>query len=137
MFNQIQERTYISIFIYGGDDEEWRKQFTKEVDALARDYFIQDAKISIVLSCVEMGCKGKDDRNQKFLSSRTRKNTERVWAVLCKGSKLVDGGDATTILKVLEEFNKWRWRVREGTKFENCFEDYHQEVNHKGKDWCG
>ena len=92
---------YISICIYGGDDEEWRKQFTKEVDALAKDYFIQVAKISIVLSCVEMGCKGKDDRLQKFLSSRTRKNTQSGWVMLCKGSKLVDGGDGTTILKVL------------------------------------
>ncbi|KAF3949338.1 hypothetical protein CMV_024782 [Castanea mollissima] len=131
----IQEGKYI--FIYGGVDEEWRKQFAKRVEALAKDYVIQDAKISIVLSCVEMGCKGKDDRLQKFLSSRTHKNTESGWVVLSKGSKLVDGGNGITILKVLEEFNKWRWRVRESTMFEICFKDYHKEVLHNGEDWFG
>ncbi|KAK7837009.1 protein sieve element occlusion b [Quercus suber] len=103
----IQEGKYI--FIYGGFDEEWRNQFAKRVEALAKDHVIQDAKISIVMSCVEMGCKGKDDRLQKFLSSRTHKNTESGWVVLSKGSKLVDGGNGTTILKVIEEFNNWRW----------------------------
>ncbi|XP_075665033.1 protein SIEVE ELEMENT OCCLUSION B-like [Castanea sativa] len=131
----IQEGKYI--FIYGGVDEEWRKQFAKRVEALAKDYVIQYAKISIVLSCVEMGCKGKDDRLQKFLSSRTHKNTESGWVVLSKGSKLVDGGNGITILKVLEEFNKWRRRVREGTMFEICFKDYHNEVLHNGEDWFG
>ena len=135
LFNQIQEGKYI--FIYGGVDEEWRKQFAKRVEALAKDYVIQHAKISIVLSCVEMGCKGKDGRLQKFLSSRTHKNTECGWVVLSKGSKLVDGGNGTTILKVLEEFNKWRWRVRESTMFEICFKDYHKEVIHNGEDWFG
>ena len=99
MLNLIQEGKYI--FIYGGFDEEWRNQFAKRVEALAKDHVIQDAKISIVMSCVEMGYKGKDDRLQKFLSSRTRKNTQSGWVMLCKGSKLVDGGDGTTILKVL------------------------------------
>nr|POF15882.1 hypothetical protein CFP56_17122 [Quercus suber] len=129
----IQEGKYI--FIYGGFDEEWRNQFAKRVEALAKDHVIQDAKISIVMSCVEMGCKGKDDRLQKFLFSRTHKNTESGWVVLSKGSKLVDGGNGTTILKVIEEFNNWRWRVRENAMFEICFKGYHKEVLHNGEDW--
>nr|POF08376.1 hypothetical protein CFP56_74087 [Quercus suber] len=131
----IQEGKYI--FIYGGFDEEWRNQFAKRVEALAKDHVIQDAKISIVMSCVEMGCKGKDDRLQKFLSSRTHKNTESGWVVLSKGSKLVDGGNGTTILKVIEEFNNWRWHVRENAMFEICFKGYHKEILHNGEDWFG
>ena len=49
----------------------------------------------------------------------------------------MDGGNGTTILKVIEEFNNWRWRVRENTMFEICFKDYHKEVLHNGEDWFG
>ena len=80
MLNLIQEGKYI--FIYGGFDEEWRNQFAKRVEALAKDHVIQDAKISIVMSCVEMGYKGKDDRLQKFLSPGLTR-TLRVDGLCC------------------------------------------------------
>jgi homoserine kinase len=38
---------------------------------------------------------------------------ENGWAIISKGSKVVVSGAGTTILKVLDEFEKWKEYVRE------------------------
>lgn len=48
-----------------------------------------------------------------------------AWAILSKGSRvMVSAGHGTIIVKVLDDFEKWKGRVRENS-FEACFTVYH------------
>jgi hypothetical protein len=60
---------------------------------------------------------------QKFLSNKN----ESGWVELSKGSDMVLSGHWTTILQVLEEFEKWKELVSEkGFKFKLI--EYHKKV---------
>ncbi|KAL4643405.1 hypothetical protein ACB092_02G089600 [Castanea dentata] len=135
--NWIKDQKYI--FFYGGKDNEWIQQFTKRATALANDPVIKEARISIELLCVGRGTKGEDNAGilgrfwtgiESLFISKTQRKTETDavsleiqkllsyknesgWAVLSKGSTVVLSGHGTTILKVLEDLDKWKELVRE------------------------
>jgi len=137
LLNQIKDQKYI--FFYGGKDNEWIQQFTKRVTALANDATIKEARISIELVSVGKGSKGEDNLGvlgkfwtgiESLFISKTHRKTdadsvtleiqkllsyknESGWAVLSKGSSVLHIGRGTTILKVVEEFDKWKEFVRE------------------------
>ncbi|KAK7344015.1 hypothetical protein VNO77_13213 [Canavalia gladiata] len=140
----IREEKYI--LFYGGKDKEWIQQFTKQAIALANDAALKEASISIELFCVE-----KEDKSflrrfwsgieslfvtkahntidtvtqevQKMLSYKN----ETGWALLCKGSSVVECGHGTTILKTLAEFEKWKEVViKKG--FEFSFKEHHEKI---------
>lgn len=157
--NQIQEEKYI--FFYGGKDNEWIQQFTKKATALANDPVIKGARISIELFCVGKGSKGEDDIGilghfwnciESFFFSRTHKKTdsdpltqeiqkllsyknESGWIVLSKGSRVVATGHGTTIMKVLDEFEKWKGYARE-IGVEICFKEYHDKLIEMDRPCC-
>ncbi|CAL8989839.1 unnamed protein product [Prunus brigantina] len=139
------------IFFYGGKDKEWMKQFKEKATALANDLILKEAKINIKLFCVGKDSKGEDDFGilwrfwtgieslfhtkihkqadsatldiQKLLSYKN----ESGWAVLSKGSSLVVAGHGISILKVTEDFDKWKGQVRE-KGFEFCFTTYYAKI---------
>ncbi|XP_035547857.1 protein SIEVE ELEMENT OCCLUSION B-like isoform X2 [Juglans regia] len=155
----IKEEKYI--FFYGGKDNEWIQQFTKRATALANDSVIKEARISIEVLLVGKGSKGEDNHSllgrfwtgiESMFISKTQRKTEADavtleiqkllsyknesgWAVLSKGSSVVLSGHGTTILKVLEEFDKWKELVRE-KGFELSFRDYHNQVLHTSHICC-
>ena len=60
---------------------------------------------------------------QKMLSYKN----ETGWALLSKGSSVVVSGHGTTILKAVEEFEKWKEVVvKKG--FEFSFKEYHERI---------
>ncbi|XP_048333005.1 protein SIEVE ELEMENT OCCLUSION B-like [Ziziphus jujuba] len=151
----IKEEKYI--FFYGGKDNEWVQQFNKRATIFASDPIFKDAKINIELFCIGKSPKGGEDHGilgrfwngieslfftkahkqidpvtqeiQKLLSYKN----ESGWALLSKGSTVVIAGHGFTILKALEEFDKWKDTVRE-KGFEISFREYHlkliQSVRH-------
>jgi hypothetical protein len=159
LFNQIKDQKYI--FFYGGKDNEWIQQFTKRATALANDATIKEARISIELVSVGKGSKGEDHLGilgkfwtgiESLFISKTHRKTdadsvtleiqkllsyknESGWAVLSKGSNVVLSGHGTTILKVVEEFDKWKEFVRE-KGFEFTFKEYHNKVLHTAHICC-
>nr|XP_023881779.1 protein SIEVE ELEMENT OCCLUSION B-like [Quercus suber]POE73892.1 protein sieve element occlusion b [Quercus suber] len=157
--NWIKDQKYI--FFYGGKDNEWITQFTKRATALANDPVIKEARISIELLCVGKGTKGEDNVGilgrfwtgiESLFISKTQRKTEADavsleiqkllsyknesgWAVLSKGSTVVLSGHGTTILKVLEDLDKWKEHVRE-KGFEVIFREYHNKVLHTAHICC-
>ncbi|XP_062168361.1 protein SIEVE ELEMENT OCCLUSION B-like [Alnus glutinosa] len=157
--NWIKDQKYI--FFYGGKDNEWIQQFTKRATALANDATIKEARISIELVSVGKGSKGEDHLGilgkfwtgiESLFISKTHRKTdadsvtleiqkllsyknESGWAVLSKGSNVVLSGHGTTILKVVEEFDKWKEFVRE-KGFEFTFKEYHNKVLHTAHICC-
>ncbi|TQE00770.1 hypothetical protein C1H46_013565 [Malus baccata] len=153
----IKEDTYT--FFYGGKDNGWIQEFTKKATAFAKDPFFKEAKIHIELSCVGKGNKGKDDHGilgklwsgieclfftkvhkpdgqacqeiQKLLSYKN----ESGWAVLTKGNSVVVTGHGVSILKVVEDIDKWKDHMKE-RGFEFCFKSYHERVR-AGTRPCG
>ena len=149
--NQIKEEKYI--FFYGGKDSEWVQQFTNRANALANDTIIKETlKINIELFCVGKTAKGGEDHGilgkfwtsteslfftkvhqkeadpvtleiQKLLSYKN----EGGWAVLSKGQTVVVASHGFTIIRVLEEFDKWKDSVKEAG-FEAAFKAYHTKV---------
>ncbi|KAK7847122.1 protein sieve element occlusion b [Quercus suber] len=156
---RIKDQKYI--FFYGGKDNEWITQFTKRATALANDPVIKEARISIELLCVGKGTKGEDNVGilgrfwtgiESLFISKTQRKTEADavsleiqkllsyknesgWAVLSKGSTVVLSGHGTTILKVLEDLDKWKEHVRE-KGFEVIFREYHNKVLHTAHICC-
>uniref|UniRef100_A0A2N9IWE6 Sieve element occlusion N-terminal domain-containing protein n=1 Tax=Fagus sylvatica TaxID=28930 RepID=A0A2N9IWE6_FAGSY len=155
----IKQEKYI--FLYGGKDNEWIQQFNRKAAALANDPVMRDTKVSIELFCVGKNSKGEDDhdtlghfwnRIESFFFSKTHKKTEHDiviqeiqkllsyktesgWSVLSKGSRLVASGNGTTMLKVLEEFDKRKELVRE-VGFEVVFKDHHDKILQTGRSCC-
>ena len=148
MYNQIKEDTYI--FFCGVKDNKWIQEFGKKALALANDPVIKEKKISIELFCIGKDSKGDDDvmtlgrfwnkMENLFFSKETEHDSqtqdiqkllsfknESGWATLSKGSKVVVSGAGTTILKVLEEFEKWKEYVRD-IGFESCFKKKHDAM---------
>ncbi|XP_057948275.1 protein SIEVE ELEMENT OCCLUSION B-like [Malania oleifera] len=144
----IKEKKFI--FFYGGTDSDWITQFTAKANALAADALIKEQKISIELVLVGKGGKGDhstiltrfwdgiesmfltkvigkpDDVTrevQKLLSYRS----ESGWAVLSKGSAVVFSGHGTTVLKALDEFEKWKVFIKE-KGFEVSLKEHHEKV---------
>jgi hypothetical protein len=138
LLNQIKDQKYI--FFYGGKDNIWIQQFTERATTLANDATIKEASIFIELVSVGKGSKGEDKPGilrkfwtsieSLFIISKTHRKTdadsvmleiqkllsyknESGWAVLSKGSSVLHIGRGTTILKVVEEFDKWKEFVRE------------------------
>lgn len=68
---------------------------------------------------------------QKLLSYKN----ESGWAVLSKGSTVVVAGHGFTILRVLEEFEKWKEFVKE-KGFEFVFKEYHNKVVQSVRHCC-
>lgn len=68
---------------------------------------------------------------QKLLSYKN----ESGWAVLSKGSTVVVSGHGFTILKVLEDFERWKEHVKE-KGFEISFKLYHEKVIQTVKHCC-
>ncbi|XP_030973475.1 protein SIEVE ELEMENT OCCLUSION B-like [Quercus lobata] len=157
--NWIKDQKYI--FFYGGKDNEWIQQFTKRATALANDPVIKEARISVELLCVGKGTKGENNVGvlgrfwtgiESLFISKTQRKTETDavsleiqkllsyknesgWAVLSKGSTVVLSGHGTTILKVLEDLDKWKELVRE-KGFEVIFREYHNKVLHTAHICC-
>nr|XP_023915912.1 protein SIEVE ELEMENT OCCLUSION B-like [Quercus suber]POF06213.1 protein sieve element occlusion b [Quercus suber] len=157
--NWIKDQKYI--FFYGGKDKEWIQQFTKRATAIANDPVIKEAKISIELHCIGKGSKGEDDLGilgrfwtgiESLFISKTQRKTdtdavaleiqkllsyknESGWVVLSKGSTVALSGHGTTMLKVLEDFDKWKEVVRE-KGFESTFKEYHNKVLHTAHICC-
>lgn len=128
LFNQIKDQK--CIFIYGGNDESWSKEFHEKATKVKNE---SSARTSIELFCVGKDGKGKDELDNfwklitNFLFAKFHKDTEldsgtkeclkllsyrneieKRWVVLCKGSKLVFSGFGTTVLKVLGQFDEWK-----------------------------
>ncbi|VVA41660.1 PREDICTED: SIEVE ELEMENT OCCLUSION B, partial [Prunus dulcis] len=154
--NWIKEEKYI--FFYGGKDNDWIQQFTKKASALANDPVFKETKIYIEF-CVGKGSKGEDDHGilghfwsgieslfftkghkqvdpvtqeiQKLLSYKN----ESGWAVLSKGSSVLLTGHGVSILRVIEDFDKWKDHVKE-KGFEFCFKAYHENVRLATRPCC-
>ncbi|XP_048333944.2 LOW QUALITY PROTEIN: protein SIEVE ELEMENT OCCLUSION B [Ziziphus jujuba] len=145
----IKEEKYI--FFYGGKDNDWIQQFRKSAQTVV-DPVLKDAKINIELFGVGKGSKGGEDLGiierfwkgidslfftqihhqhvdsvskevQKLLSYKN----ESGWALLSKGSKVVVTGHGFTILRVVDEFEKWKGQIKEKA-FETAFKEYHNNV---------
>ncbi|KAF3456890.1 hypothetical protein FNV43_RR01544 [Rhamnella rubrinervis] len=153
----IKEEKYI--FFYGGNDNEWIQQFTKKANAFANDPIIKDSKIKIELFCIGKTGKGGEDHGiiAKFWSgieslffTKVHKQVDPVtqeiqkllsyknesgWAVLSKGSTVVTAGHGLTMLKVFDDFEKWKEVVRE-KGFEFCFREYHGKVIQSVRHCC-
>ncbi|KAG2728093.1 hypothetical protein I3760_01G188900 [Carya illinoinensis] len=141
------------IFFYGGKDNEWIQQFTKKATILANDPALKEAGISIESVHIGKNEKGQHDvgildrfwdKMESFFFINTEKKTEpdsvtkeihkilsykneSGWVVLSKGSKVIFTGHGTTILKVVDEAEKWKGYVRE-IGFEIIFKQYHDKV---------
>ena len=122
---------------------------------------MKDTKISIELFCVGKGSKGEDEPNilgyfwnriESFFFSKTHKKieqdivtqemqkllsykTESGWVVLRKESRLVVSGNGTTMLNVLEEYDKKEELVR-AVGFEICFKDHHEKIIQTSRHCC-
>ncbi|PRQ36289.1 putative sieve element occlusion [Rosa chinensis] len=153
----IKEDKYI--FFYGGKDNEWIQQFTKKATALANDPIFKEAKIHLELVCVGKGSRGEDDHgvlgrfwtsveslfftkghkqvesvNQEIQKLLSYKN-ESGWAVLSKGSTVLVTGHGVSVLKVVEDFEKWKDHVKE-KGFEFCFKAYHEKISQASRPCC-
>ncbi|KAG6732722.1 hypothetical protein I3842_01G191900 [Carya illinoinensis] len=141
------------IFFYGGKDNEWIQQFTKKATILANDPALKEAGISIESVHIGKNEKGQHDvgildrfwdKMESFFFINTEKKTEpdsvtkeihkilsykneSGWVVLSKGSKVIFTAHGTTILKVVDEAEKWKGYVRE-IGFEIIFKQYHDKV---------
>ena len=152
----MKENKYI--FFYGGKDNEWIQQFAKKATALANDPVLKEFKIQIELICVGKGSKGEDDHGilgkfwtgveslfftkghkqddvgqeiQKLLSYKN----ESGWAVLCKGPAVLVTGHGVSVLKVVEDFEKWKEHVKE-KGFEFCFKAYYGKIIQANRPCC-
>ncbi|PRQ38308.1 putative sieve element occlusion [Rosa chinensis] len=151
----IKENKYI--FFYGGKDNVWIQNFKNKATALAKDPIFKEAKIELV--CVGKDSKGEDDRGvlgrfwtgveslflttgqwqvdsvseeiQKLLSYKN----ESGWAVLCKGSTVLVTAHGVSVLKVVEDFEKWKDPVKENG-FEFCFTTYYGTIIQGSRQPC-
>ncbi|KAI4317949.1 hypothetical protein L6164_025770 [Bauhinia variegata] len=140
----VKEEKYV--FFYGGHDKEWIQQFSKAATALANDTVIKEQKISLELFHV-------DKENKSLLSkfwsgieslfvTKVHKTVDTVtqevqkllsyknetgWALLSKGSAVVVSGHATSILKTVTEFEKWKGHVP-SMGFEVSLKEYHEKI---------
>ncbi|XP_050289589.1 protein SIEVE ELEMENT OCCLUSION B-like [Quercus robur] len=147
------------IFFYGGKDTVWIKQFKEQVYAMNQvfkpasisiELFYVEDKGEITLWKFWNGIEsfflgwnyiknillsGKDKKTEsstvmstilKLLSYKTE-STE--WVVLCKGSKLVESGHGTTILKVLKKYDPpCTIPITPTFDFASSFLNYHREI---------
>lgn len=155
LFIQIKEKKYI--FLYGGQDNEWIQKFPEREKVLVDQDLIKQKGISIQLVSVSEG-KGKVDLERFwtnieswFISNALGKaqtdvvareikkllsyKNEKEWVVLTKGSSVVLVSSGKVILKVVEEFEKWKIKLNE-KDFELAFKDYHDEVFKDEKHVC-
>ncbi|XP_048334289.2 protein SIEVE ELEMENT OCCLUSION B isoform X1 [Ziziphus jujuba] len=151
----LKEEKYI--FFYGGKDNEWIKQFTAKANAFANDPIFKEAKINIDLFCVGKSPKGGEDHGilgrfwdgiESLFVTKAHKQVDPVtqeiqkllsyknesgWALLTKGPHVVTAGHGFTILKVLDDLEKWKEVIKE-KGFEISFKEYHvkliQSVRH-------
>ncbi|PON53335.1 Sieve element occlusion [Trema orientale] len=145
----IKEDKYI--LFYGGKDNDWIQQFTKKATALVYDSIIKEAKISIELFCVGKTAKAEEDLGtigrfwtgiESLFFTKAHKQVDQVtqeilkllsyknesgWALLSKGSTVVVAGHGFTIIKVVEELEKWKEIVKE-KGFELVFKEYYSKV---------
>uniref|UniRef100_A0A7N2L5W7 Uncharacterized protein n=1 Tax=Quercus lobata TaxID=97700 RepID=A0A7N2L5W7_QUELO len=153
--NWIKEKKYI--FLYGGQDKEWIQKFPERVKVLAEQDLIKQKGISIQWVSVSES-EGKVDLvrfwtniESLFISKAQGKTqidevaqeiqkllsyeNEKEWVVLTKGSSVVLVSSGEVILKVVEEFEKWKIKLNE-KDFALAFKDYHDEVFKDEKHIC-
>ncbi|KAI9087463.1 hypothetical protein K1719_030603 [Acacia pycnantha] len=142
-----EEEKYI--FFYGGYDKDWVLQFNKYATSLANDAFLKEEKILIELFHVEnenkdifsqfwsgieslfvtkvlKSAEEEDDVTKEIQNMFSYKN-ESGWALLSKGSEVILTGHGTTILKTVDDFEKWKESVV--TKgFEWSFKECHENA---------
>lgn len=155
LFIQIKEKKFI--FLYGGQDNEWIQKFPERVKVLVDQDLIKQKGISIQLVSVSES-EGKVDLERFwtnieswFISNAQGKTqidvvareiqkllsykNEKEWVVLTKGSSVVLVSSGKVILKVVEEFEKWKIKLNE-KDFELAFKNYHDEFFKDEKQIC-
>ncbi|KAF3456886.1 hypothetical protein FNV43_RR01540 [Rhamnella rubrinervis] len=151
----IKEEKYL--FFYGGKDDDWIQRFTSKAQALLDSPTLKEARVDIKLFCVGKSGKGGEDLStekrfwtkaesmffsnisyhhykqmnletlevQRLLSYKN----EAGWALLSKGSTVVTNGHGSIVLKVVEEFEKWKDRVVNNKSFATAFKDCYNMLN--------
>ncbi|KAB1219088.1 hypothetical protein CJ030_MR3G018687 [Morella rubra] len=104
------------IFFYGGKDNEWIQQFAKKerttkgrTTLASWDVWNKMESFFFSKSQKKTELDGVTKEIQKLLSYKN----ESGWAVLSKRSRVVFTGHGTTILRVVDEFEKWKGYVSE------------------------
>ncbi|XP_028804343.1 protein SIEVE ELEMENT OCCLUSION B [Neltuma alba] len=139
----IKERKYI--FLFGGNDSQWTRRFTKYATDLKHEPILKKARISIELFYVD------EDRSllgrfwsgiESLFVPQSYKTVEAVpdeiqqmishkneggWVLFIKGASLVLSGHGPTILKTVAEFERWRESMLKNG-FEFAVKEYHQKV---------
>lgn len=149
----MEDKKYI--FFYGGEDTKWIEQFEEKVSAIQKkissivwfrmkngsdgedilwkfwnrieSFFLGWNYIkSFLLYEADMKTRSSTVMSTilKLLSCKTQ-NTG--WVLLCKGSKLVDSGHGTIILKVLQNFEQWNPSSPDA--FGSSFLEYHRKIH--------
>nr|AFN06074.1 sieve element occlusion protein 1 [Cucurbita maxima] len=142
-----------SILFYGGKEPMWIQQFEERVEILKSDPLIRDGG-SFEIVRIGKNAKGEDDPalmarfwkiqwgyfivKSQLIGSSASETTEDIlrlisyqnedgWVVLSVGSAPVLVGRGILILKLLEEFPKWKQSLRLKA-FPDAFRDYFNEL---------
>nr|GLL20378.1 protein SIEVE ELEMENT OCCLUSION B-like isoform X2 [Ipomoea trifida] len=93
------------IFLYGGNDINWVREFTTKFGEECNDEILQGLK--------------------KLLAYEGKNTRIEGWAVLSKGKKMVVCGHGAKILQVINEYEIWKENI--ATKgFDEAFKDHHE-----------
>ncbi|XP_048334288.2 protein SIEVE ELEMENT OCCLUSION B-like [Ziziphus jujuba] len=147
------------IFFYGGQDNEWVKNFATKATAFANDPIFKEAKTGIELFCVGKSPKGGEDHGilgrfwdgiESLFFTKAHKQVDPVtqeiqkllsyknesgWALLTKGPHVVTAGHGFTMLRIVEEFEKWKAVIRV-KGFEIAFREYHEKLIQSVRHCC-
>ncbi|XP_023000471.1 protein SIEVE ELEMENT OCCLUSION B-like [Cucurbita maxima] len=142
-----------SILFYGGKNPAWIQQFEERVEILKNDPFIIDGN-SFEIVHIGKDVKGEDDPTlmsrfwntqwgyfvvkSQLIGSSASETTEDIlrlisyqnedgWVVLTVGSAPVLVGRGALILRLLEEFPKWKQSLRLKA-FPDAFREYFNEL---------
>ncbi|KGN61638.1 protein SIEVE ELEMENT OCCLUSION B [Cucumis sativus] len=142
-----------SILFYGGKDSKWIQQFEERADILKSDPLIMDGG-SFEIVRIGKDTKGEDDPSlmarfwttqwgyfvvkSQIIGSSASETTEDIlrlisyqnedgWVVLAVGTAPVLVGRGILILKLLEEFPKWKQSLRIKA-FPDVFREYFNEL---------
>ncbi|XP_061360625.1 protein SIEVE ELEMENT OCCLUSION B-like, partial [Gastrolobium bilobum] len=144
-----QENKYI--FFYGGTDIKWTQTFGSLVDDIKKDPIMKETDTYIEqfnLGTVDSNITSKFWVNitNSFLSKIQKDHfevdlvlkdiqtllsmqTEKGWALLSKGKNVLVIGYNESMVKVLEDFKKWKTNVVELQGFDNAFKHYYDQIS--------
>ncbi|KAJ7979937.1 protein SIEVE ELEMENT OCCLUSION B-like [Quillaja saponaria] len=147
----IKNRSYI--FFYGGVDKDWTQRFHNSAQKIAsdpiinEDPIIKDERITIVPFYIggtdpTIATRFWSDVENLFLNKINqteidREGTKEVqrlltyrsepgWAILSKGPSVKVIGHGNTMLKTLDDFEKWRGHIP-SKGFERTFKEFHDQ----------